>query len=270
MKIAIISDIHHSREANMLGEVERFVAAATASGADLLLDLGDRIDDTTREGDLALVEELANAFRRFPGPRVHLLGNHDVVNLSSDDHERMLGRRPGHMVLELGEIRLVVWEPSVHFHRPRGFDPASAHLDWLVAALAEDSRPAIVATHIPVSGASMVGNYYFANNPSLATYPDADLVRAAVEKTGNAAVWLSGHVHWNSLATVGGIRHATFQSTSETFTTNGKPALAWGYLHVAASEAELNINGRDPLFVKFPFAPSRISPWPVPRASIAS
>lgn len=269
MKIAIISDIHHSREASMLEEVERFVAAATASGADLLLDLGDRIDDTNRESDLALADELADAFRKFPGPRLHLQGNHDVVNLSAEDHERALGRRPGHIVHDMGDIRLLVWEPSVHFHRPRGFDPASPHLDWLVATLAADSRPAIVATHIPVSGASMAGNYYFANNPGLATYPDAEAVRMAVERTGNVAMWLSGHVHWNSLATVGGIRHITFQSTSETFTTNGKHALAWGYLEVAGLEAELTINGRDPLLLRFPFMPSRTSPWPAPRASIA-
>jgi hypothetical protein len=173
------------------------------------------------------------------------------------------------MVHDLGEVRLVIWEPSVQFHRPRGFDPAAAHLDWLVSALEADLRPAIVATHIPVSGASMVGNYYFANNPGLAAYPDAERVRSAVERTGNAAIWLSGHVHWNSIHTTGGIRHITVQSTSETYTTGGKPALSWGFLDIDGNEGTLEVLGRDPLAFRFPFMPSRSMPWLKPRPSIA-
>jgi 3',5'-cyclic-AMP phosphodiesterase len=192
-----------------------------------------------------------------------------VVNLTADDHERALGRRPGHTVHDLGAARLLLWEPPVDFHRPRGFDPAGEHLTWLVDALSADPRPAIIASHIPLSGAAMTGNYYFANNPSLATYPDNAGIRAAVEGTGAAALWLSGHVHWNSFDIVGNIRHATLQSPSETFTTNRQPALSWGILEIAGETATLEISGRDPLTVSFPFARSDTCPWPAPRPAIA-
>ncbi len=270
MKIALISDIHHGpMRPSILPMVESFVAAASDQGADLLLDLGDRIDDSDRKADLRLLRELATIFQKFPGPRVHLLGNHDVVNLTDDDHEQVLGRRPGHQLVDLGKARLLLWEPSVVFHRPRGFDAAGQHLAWMVERLEEDTRAAIIASHIPVSGAAMTGNYYFGNNPALATYPDAEATRRAVEATGNAALWLSGHVHWNSVCSVGGIRHVTLQSPSETFTTNPELALTWAMLDIEEGEASLRIDGQDPLSVRFPFRRSGTRPWPAPRPPIS-
>lgn len=270
MKLAIITDIHHGPSGpSIVPHVEKFVAWAVDAGADVLLDLGDRIDDTDRATDLRLLGELATVFARFPRPRLHLLGNHDVVNLTDDDHETLLGRRPGHHVQDLGMARLLLWEPSVHFHRPRGFDPAAAHLAWLTETLAAEARPAIIASHIPVSGGAMTGNYYFANNPTLATYPDHAAIREAVEATGNAAIWLSGHVHWNSVSTVGNIRHLTVQSPSETFTTRPLPALTWALLEITAETASLHVQGGDPLSAAFPFQRSGMAPWPVPRPAIA-
>jgi len=270
MKLALITDIHHAPDGpSIVPHVEAFVAMATSVGADLILDLGDRIDDIDRATDLRLLEELVAAFRRFHGPRLHLLGNHDVVNLTADDHERVLGRRPGHHVYDLGAVRLLLWEPPVVFHRPRGFDPAGEHLQWLTDMLAADPRPAIVASHIPNSGAAMTGNYYFANNPTLATYPDHDAIRAAVEGSGAVALWLSGHVHWNSFCVVGNIHHATLQSPSETFTTSSRPALTWAMLEISDGTATLAISGHDPLTVNFPFARSDTRTWPTPRPAIA-
>ncbi|MEQ1768559.1 MAG: metallophosphoesterase [Devosia sp.] len=269
MKLAIISDIHHSRDLSMVRHVSQFVADATAAGADLLLDLGDRIDDADRAEDLDRLAELAVAFRRFPGTRLHLLGNHDVVNLTGDDHERALGREPGHMELDLGDVRLIVWEPSVQFHRPRGFDSAADQLPWLVATLEADPRPAIILTHIPVSGASMAGNYYFSNNPALATYPDAADIRRAVEATGKVALWHSGHVHWNSWCNVGNIHHLTLQSPSETFTTKGTPALTWAMLEIDGHHASYEVRGLDTLSLRFTFQPSGAMAWPNPRPAIS-
>jgi len=269
MKLAVITDIHHSATGpSIVTLVERFVACAIDAGADLLLDLGDRIDDADRDTDLALLSELAAIFRRFRGPRLHLVGNHDVVNLTDDHHARLLGRRPGHHVHDLGDMRLVIWEPSVVFRRPEGFAATAENLDWLIATLSTDPRPAIVASHVPVSGAAMTGNYYFEKNPSLAAYPDAAAVRAAVEATGNAALWLSGHVHWNSFSTVGNLRHVTLQSPSETFTTLPGRALTWAMLDIADGRSQLRIEGRDPWNICFPFVRSGAAPWPAVRAPI--
>ncbi|MDO8358742.1 MAG: metallophosphoesterase [Devosia sp.] len=274
MKIAVISDIHCTKAGatsfDVRPVVRDFVRWATESGADLLLDLGDRIDDVDRQTDLATAHDLAGIFAQFPGRRTHLLGNHDVVNLTADDHHRLFGHRPGHRTIDLGSHRLLVWEPSVVFSRLRGFPPAQSELAWLVRALEADDRPAIIVSHIPVSGAAMTGNYYFENNADFATYPDHADIRRAVARTGRAAIWLSGHVHWNSVANVGNTFHLTVQSASETFTTMPDPASAFALLEIDDRvAARFQVFGRDPLSLEIPFMAPGLHPWPEPRALVA-
>jgi predicted phosphodiesterase len=128
-------------------------------------------------------------------------------------------------------------------------------LDWLVEALASNAKPAIVATHVPMSKQAMTGNHYFENNnQSLSTYPDHARVRAAVEATGKAAVWISGHVHWNSFTTIRGIHHLTMQSFSERSMTFPNPAEAYGLLEIGTDSITYQVFGRDPLTLKLPFS----------------
>jgi calcineurin-like phosphoesterase family protein len=273
IKIAIISDIHFAGapagEFDARVVVEAFVDWANRINADLLLDLGDRIDDIDRTSDLANTAVLARLFERFKGRRVHLLGNHDVVNLTAQDHVELFGRMPGHQAINLGQCRLLAWEPSVLLDRQFGFPSAGPNLGWLAQALDNDDVPAIIASHIPVSGASMTGNYYFENNPDFATYPDHAEVRRVVEQSGRAALWLSGHVHWNSSANVAGIRHLTVQSASETFTTMPDPACSYALLEIEQSTARLEVFGRDGMRLEIPFSPSGRAPWPQPRPRVA-
>lgn len=273
MKIAIITDIHFAGAAtgafDIRTVVHEFVDWATRIGADLLLDLGDRIDDVDRPTDLANAKELAGIFGRFAGPRVHLAGNHDVVNLTPEDHLELFERRPGHRTVDLGDLCVLVWEPSVLLDRRLGFPAASGELDWLTKALASDDRPKLIVSHIPVSGAAMTGNYYFENNADLATYPDHAEIRRAVEQTGRAALWLSGHVHWNSASTVAGIRYVTVQSASETYTTMPDPACTYALLEIEDSAARLEVFGHDPMTLAMPFTPSGDRPWPTPRPRVA-
>jgi 3',5'-cyclic-AMP phosphodiesterase len=273
VRIAIISDIHFAGAAagefDVRPVVDEFVGWATRIGADLLLDLGDRIDDIDPAADLANAGELARIFERFLGPRVHLVGNHDVVNLTGEDHRRLFGRLPGHQTIDLGQFRVLAWEPSVLLNRKLGFPAVGQDLDWLTTALQSDERPAIIVSHIPVSGAAMTGNYYFENNADFATYPDHAEIRHAVEQTGRAALWLSGHVHWNSASDVSNLRHLTVQSASETFTTMPDPACTYALLEIENSTARLEIFGRDPVTLTMPFAASGSRQWPTPRPRVA-
>jgi Icc protein len=272
VKIAIISDIHFAGAPpgafDVRPVVDAFVAWATNLKADLLLDLGDRIDDLDRPADLANATELAGIFERFRGPRVHLLGNHDVVNLTGEDHRSLFGCLPGHQAIDLGDFRVLAWEPSVLLNRKLGFPATGQELDWLTDTLMSDDRPAIIVSHIPVSGAAMTGNYYFENNADFATYPDHAEIRHAVEQTGRAALWLSGHVHWNSTTNVAGIRHLTVQSVSETYTTTPEPACTYALLEIENSTARFEVFGRDPMALTMPFVASGSRPWPTPRPRV--
>ena len=280
MKIALIADIHHGPVSHnkvvgwdALEVVREFAGFANKVGADLVLDLGDRISDTTAEADRIAEREVADALAASHGPRVHLLGNHDVAKLTPSDNAEVLGQPMGHRVLDLGDTRLVVFQPDAVMTKPTGFAPiAPESLRWLIDALEADERPAIIASHLPFSGHAQVGNYYFQNAQRFSTYPNHAEVRAAVEATGRAAAWFSGHVHWNTVTTVQGIHHFTLHSVSETFTTTPHPAASYGLLEVIGNQLEFTVYGREPMFIRLPFRRSGdqlwippLAPWWVPN-----
>lgn len=263
LKIAVITDIHHGPTSHTkavgwqgLPVVERFVDHALATKADLILDLGDHISDVDRDQDRKHMAEVASVFSRFDGPRFHLLGNHDVVNLSVEDNEEIFGMSFACREVDLGDFRLITWQPGVAFSEKSGFAPTGAHLEWLVDTLSAGAAPAIIATHVPVSGQSQVGNYYFENRPHLATYPDHKTIREAVERTGKAALWLSGHIHRNTITAIRGIQHVTIQSMSEHATTLPDAAEAYADVEVGSHETFIRISGRDSFEVRVPTSAS--------------
>lgn len=271
MKIAIVTDIHHGPVSHTkkegwdgLAVLSGFIDWAEANGADMILDLGDHISDTSRENDLRVMGEVVATFERSKLPRVHVLGNHDVAKLSVADNEQLFGTSMQSRVHDLGAFRLIAWQPDVEIRWPHGFVETRAHLDWLIETLNADPRPAIIATHVPVSGHSQIGNYYFERNPQFSTYPDHERIRAAVEATGKVAAWLSGHVHWNTITTIAGIRHITIQSMSERFTTMPEPAAAFAMLEITEGELDLVVHGEDPFAARMPFRASGVRPWMQP------
>jgi Icc protein len=271
MKIAVITDIHHgplshTKDPNWHGisAVRAFVDRAIAEKADLVLDLGDHISDTTHEADHRAMSEVADVLKAFPGKRVHVLGNHDVANLSVADNEEIFGQSMASAVTDCGDFRLIAWQPNVYITRGVGFSNAADHLDWLVEALTADERPAVIATHVPLSGHSQIGNYYFQRNAHYSSYPDHQIVREAVEATGKAALWLAGHVHWNTVTNVGNIQHVTIQSLSERFTTAPLTAGAYADIEIRDGQFTVDVFGNDPFHVRLPFRKSGDRPWMKP------
>ena len=68
---------------------------------DLVLDMGDRINDIDPQTDRRLLREVADVFRGLATDRVHLLGNHDMCFMDRTANEEMqkvqggLGLPPG-------------------------------------------------------------------------------------------------------------------------------------------------------------------------------
>jgi 3',5'-cyclic-AMP phosphodiesterase len=273
MKIAIITDIHHGPRShtkeegwNGLPHIEAFLDRAARENVDLVLDLGDRISDTTHEDDYRYESEVAEVFKAYRGKRVHILGNHDVNHLTLAENEAIFGQSMESSVHDLGETRLIAWQPGVKITMGVGLPKAEPALAWLVDALNADERPAIIATHVPLSGHSQIGNHYFQRNPHYSSYPDHALVRRAVEATGRAALWLSGHVHWNTLTNVGNVQHVTIQSLSERFTTAPMTATAHADVEVKDGQFTVDVFGNDPFHARLPFRRSGDRPWMAPTA----
>ncbi|MCK6454502.1 MAG: metallophosphoesterase [Alphaproteobacteria bacterium] len=259
-RIAIVTDIHHGKTSHSkkghaaLPLLEQFARFAAAQGADLVLELGDRISDEDPETDRRLQAEVKSALGAVAAPIFHINGNHDRDFLTVAENAAILGQSLGLETVDIGGWRLVLWRADSLIRRPGGFFLDDADVAWLAAVVAASDRPLLIASHVPVSGHSQVGNYYFENNAGHSTYPGADRVRAVLRSATVPVAWIAGHVHWNTVTVVDGIPHFTLQSLTEGFTTAGEPSGTFGLLELAADRVGFRAHGDDAFACTLPLA----------------
>lgn len=258
-RIAILGDVHHGPPAATkrgdlaLSLLEDVVRRIEDEKPDLVLDLGDRINDIDPQTDRRLAREVGDVFRRLTAPRVHLLGNHDMHFMDRAANEEALQTSVSHRVHDLGAWRLVVFQPTVEIRRPGGFAPIDeADIEWLCSSLMASEQPALVVSHVPVSGHAMETNYYFEGRAEFSTYPNRKRILDILDGVAAPLAWISGHVHWNTMIQIAGVPHITIQSLSESFTTGGEPAGAWGSLSLSTEGIDLSLRGNDPFHVRLP------------------
>jgi Icc protein len=260
-RIAIVTDIHHGKDHQTkkgtaaLGLIEKFVGFLTREQPDLVIELGDRISDVDAAVDLALEREVAAAFRPINTPLLHICGNHDREYLSVAENEEILGQSLAHQAIDVGKWRVVLWRADSRIRRPGGFAFSEPDLAWLAEVVRDADRPLAIMSHVPVSGHSQIGNYYFQRNPGASTYPEAAKVRAVLREATVPVTWISGHVHWNTLTFADGIPHLTLQSLTETFTCHPEPAASWALLELGDA-IDWKVYGLDPLELRLPAAPT--------------
>lgn len=272
MRLCLVADIHHGRPSvtkrgdaalGLMGEFARF---ANDAKPDAVIDLGDRISDEDRETDLRLEREVAGAFMEVEAPVLHINGNHDRDHLTVEENEELLGQPLHSTTIDIGDWRIALWRADSKISRGpglSGFILRESDLLWLSRTVQAADRPLLVVSHVPVSSHSQVGNYYFENNPAASTYPLAGRARAALAQARVPVVCVAGHVHWNTVTQADGITHLTQQSLTESFTTQGEPAGAWGLLELDES-VHWEVSGRDPFKIGFePTARRWTPPLPV-------
>lgn len=260
LKLAVVTDIHHGRASltkmgpAALGLLDRFVGFANDWGADMVVDLGDRITDRDNATDRALTADVAAVFQRVSAPRRHLLGNHDLEFMTAAEGEELLGVPLSSESFDLNGFHLVFWQADAHVDKQRGFSLPQTDLDWLAADLAATSLPSIVFTHVPLDGAAMTGNYWFEANRRYATYAETAAIRRVITGSGKVVLCLAGHVHWNKANVVDGIPYLSLQSLTESYTTAPEPAAAWSTVEVGDG-IHWCCHGADPMEMRLPLRP---------------
>ena len=263
-RIAVIADIHHGRDtatkrgSAALGLLDRFIATVNTSDVHAVLDLGDRISDENVERDRMLQQEVAARFRRIDGkPRHHMLGNHDVAKLSLNENAELLDAPLDSRSMLVGDVRAVFWQPDVAMtlERPPSLRPGD--LATLEKLLAADDRPTLLVSHVPLSGHSQAGNYYFERNPQFASYAETADIRRVIADAPCPLVALAGHVHWNTLTTIDGTPHLTLQSLTETFTC-AEPAACTATIEIDGDEFRWRVDGVERMSLTLPWPTSKI------------
>lgn len=267
LQLAIITDIHHGTPIDgkhgdkALSLLQNFVDAVNQRQPDLVVDLGDRISDIDKPTDTQLQQEVMAIFQDLTVPHVHLLGNHDMDNLTRAENEAVLGVSLEHASQDIKGVHLVFWQPDVFI--TQGFEATQQQLEWLEANLKSTSLPSIIFTHAPFSDASMLSHFYFQNSlPKYAGYENAAAIRDIIKQHSNTLACISGHVHWNSLQTINGTHHITLQSITEGFTTQAEVAEAWTWLELD-TDLRVNVQGKDFWEVRLPLKKAGVN-WRKP------
>jgi hypothetical protein len=260
LKIALIADIHHGiDQGTKLGSaalalLRPFVDWVNAIRPDLVVELGDRINDLDKDADLQFTRDVAHAFHTVHSPCVHILGNHDAFQLSCQESEDVMQTTFTSHSRDLQGYHLVFWNSAVH-PEDGGFHLAPDDLVWLEADLAATTLPTIIFSHLPLDNGSMIGNFYFEKAvPKGAHYAEGAAARDVIERSGKVIACLAGHTHWNARNTIDGVHYVTIHSLTESFTTHPYPTGAFGILAIDES-LTVEVFGRDPALHRLPIKP---------------
>jgi hypothetical protein len=145
LRLALISDVHLDVMHDGPERLERFIRRAKAWKADGVLEMGDFCTPRPE------CRTVANIFESFPGPRFHVLGNHDMDNGFSREHVVAFHGMPGrYYSFDLGGLHGVVLDANDrHPDHAAGYPSfiADDQISWLEDDLAKTNLPVIVFSH---------------------------------------------------------------------------------------------------------------------------
>jgi len=226
MRFALVSDVHFGPNAYHEGKLRKLThRAPELLGAvveqlnreerpELLINLGDAIEDKSRDADLEEYERFVAVLRGAQARLLHVAGNHDQVNLSDQDL-RTLWQHDGelHYSRDFGGVHFAVLrtveQKDVAIHVPE------EQVAWLRADLAACKAPAIVLMHHPASDMRLEGSRWFEKAPHICRIAGRKALRQVIEESGKVVAVFNGHVHWNHLDVIAGIPYVTLQSMIE-------------------------------------------------------
>jgi 3',5'-cyclic-AMP phosphodiesterase len=219
---------------------------------DLLVNLGDDIEDEGREEDLARYTECQDILRTAKAELVNVAGNHDTIHLTRDDLSR-IWRHDGPLFysMDRGGCHLVI----LHTIERKDVDVRipGAQLDWLKDDLARTNLPVIVLMHHSASEQDLSDSFWFKGLSHLALVKERAELRRIFEASGKVRIVFNGHVHRNHLDVIAGIPYVTIQSLIENLDEDapGRPAAAHAVATITDTRIVVRVRGNDPARYQF-------------------
>lgn len=228
MRFGLITDLHYAdapprrqrfyRES--LGKVAEGVDRLRTERAEFLAVLGDikdMADGETEAQSLAHLVAIERELQRFQGPLYHVLGNHDLDNLSkaqvtaSIENSGIAQGRTFYAFTRKG-IRFVVldanYDRNLQDYGHGKFDWKDTNvppfqIEWLAGELKRARDPVIVFVHqrLDTEGITAVRN--------------SSAVREHLERSGKVLAVFQGHDHPGAYNLINGIHYYTLHSVVE-------------------------------------------------------
>jgi predicted phosphodiesterase len=225
----IISDLHHLQfEVDEVERLKGFMDAVLHQSPDFIVQCGDFYQV---EGWPAIMPE----WNRYPGPKYHVLGNHDMDKCDKKTIMGLWGMKSPYYSFDQGGFHFIVMDRNF-LKQPDGrlvdyahsnWGPVAApgrsftdhaQLEWLKKDLAEARNPSIVFMHQPVFLSDFfdeIGNA----GEILAIFDEANFKGSSV-----AAVFM-GHDHDDRYGERNGVHYFLLNSASYVYTAEQ----AWYY-----------------------------------------
>jgi len=228
VRFGLLADPHYA-DANPVGtrfyreslpKVREAVDALRTARAEFLVELGDLKDMVAGEPDtrtLAYLTAIEAEIARFGGPTYHVLGNHDMDNLSKAQFlgavvNTGIGANRASYAFTRGGIRFVTLDACCladgtdydhgNFDWRESYVPAP-QLDWLRRELSSSTEPVVVFCHQRLDAVS---------DPCVKNSPD---VRSILESSGKVIAAFHGHDHPGRHAVINGIHYYTLKAVVE-------------------------------------------------------
>jgi 3',5'-cyclic AMP phosphodiesterase CpdA len=260
LTLALITDLHFGPEARFGGKLRKLTAHARALTQafvermnavvhpDLVVNLGDDIEDESPEADRARYADAVGVLRGCRAELVNVAGNHDTIHLGAGDLLEAWGRDRGgelYSSFDRGGCHFVV----LHTRERKDHDVSvgEAQLAWLAEDLAAHPAPTVVLMHHSAADQDLRGNRWFEGSPHLCLVRERRKVRALLEQHGDVRAVFNGHLHWNHLDLIGGLPYVTLQSLVENLDDDapGRAAAAHAVVRLSKSRVVVEIEGAE-------------------------
>jgi 3',5'-cyclic AMP phosphodiesterase CpdA len=258
VRIALVTDVHFGPLAYFDGKLRKlshraadltaeFVRAARDANADLIVNLGDVVEDESQAADHARYAHFVELLAQSELPVLHVAGNHDQIYLSEPDLRALWGRSgPLHYFEDVGGLRFVVLNTietkDVCVRLPQ------EQLQWVGQVLQESPHPVVILMHHPAGEMDLRGNRWFERAPHICRVAERRELREILTSSDKVLCVFNGHAHWNYVEVFAQIPFVTLQSLTENLDADapGRPAAAWAMCEISKAAVQVDVHGQEP------------------------
>ena len=259
MRFALITDVHFGPPGWHEGKLRKLPQYAEPLVLDfvdrmnrverpeLVINLGDVIEDDTREADKRAYAHFIELLGDLEAPVLHVAGNHESVNLDDNDLGRLWGHEgPLFYSRDVGGIHFSILRTE--HRRATEVRLPQSQLKWLAEDLRTTTLPCVVLLHHPLGPMDLEGNPWFEKTPEICFVAEREQARQIIAESHKVIGVFNGHVHWNHLGVVAGVPYVTLQSLTENVDEDapGRPARSLAIVDVSPSSLKVRIEGEHP------------------------
>lgn len=255
MKIILFSDIHYgTHEARTVRGimkrklvhyakplVEKLIKKINLIKPDIVINLGDLIDNIDYENDIAHLKDIWKTLQDIKSIFYSLQGNHDVKHIDRNKVAEIMGYQNPTFSIDLSGYHFVLL--GVGSEKIK--DPDSGRvtnktiskedLKWLESDIKTNKLPSLFFLHYGVAEDDMKDNWWFEKNKEGGLLYNRNELKKILKTDKNLLAVFSGHQHWTKTTIENDISYHVISSLVENVNGDGVPEGIWYEVDIEGS-----------------------------------